>query len=306
MARWVLAGLLLLAGCAGAESPSSAARCEAAAPVVVPLGEYRGRPIVQVMVDGQTARLAIDTGANRSSLTPEAIGRLGLRRDRNRRSMVSGTGGLVVNDGVIVEALEFGGRRLGRPQLAVHGLPGMERAEPPIDGLLGADLLMPYDVELDLAARRMLLHQVVAGCPGAEPAWADRTPLPLPIERRGRMFLLEVRLNGQPVRALLDSGADGTVMTEAAARRIGVTTAMMEAAPQGEARGADGNARVIRRLRFERVEVGPQRLAMAAVRVSPMSLQPGTEMLLGLDYIRTRRLFLSYSSGRVWVAEPPG
>jgi predicted aspartyl protease len=282
MARWRWGALLLLlAGCAGAADAPMAARCEAGAPVVLPLREVRGRPLVQVAIGGQPAWLAVDTGSGRGSLTPDAIARLGLARDARRPSMVSGTGGLSVTDGVVVESLEFGERRLARPRFDVHPMPGARDAQPPIDGLIGVDLLSRYDVEFDLPAGRLVLHEVRAGCTSAEPAWTDRTPLPLPV-RRGWMVLLEARVDGRPVRAMLASGTNIIGMTEAAARRIGITTAMLEAAPRSEARGADGNPRPSRRLRIERIGLGPESLLGVTISVSAMALPSGVEMLLGL------------------------
>ncbi len=306
MTRWRWVALLLLAGCTAADPPPPAARCEAGAPVVLPLREVRGRVLVQVAIGGQPAWLAVDTGSGRGSLTPEAIARLGLARDARRPSMVAGTGGLSVADGVVVESLEFGANRLARPRFDVHPMPGARDAQPPIDGLIGVDLLSRHDVEIDLPAGRLVLHEARAGCASAEPAWTDRTALPLPVERRGPLMLVEARVGGKPVRAMLASGTNTLGMTEAAARRIGITTAMLEAAPRGEGRGADGHPRPNRRLRIGRIDIGPESLQDATVSVSAMTLPAGVEMLLGLDFFRGRRLFLAYSSGRAWVAGPPG
>lgn len=297
------ATLALLAACANPlpGGPAVAASCAAQPAGVIGLVESRGRPLVPVRIGNSMVNLAIDTGASRTSLTEAAVQRLGLRRDQGRQNWIHGTGGVLVSSGVVVEMLEFNGRRIARPTVAVHPLPGSEGAQPSIDGLLGADLLADYDIDLDIAARRLVLHAIRAGCPSAEPAWTDRPALPLPVERRGRMFMLDAQVTGQPVRALFDTGALSTGITELAARRLNVTEAMLDAAPRSEGRGADGNARLVRRIRFEEVRIGPDAFRPVTLGVSRMMLPPGAEMLLGLDYMRPRRFFLSYSSGRAWV-----
>ena len=64
------------------------------------------------------------------------------------------------------------------------------------------------------------------------------------------------------------------------------------------ARGVDGAAMPIRHLRIGTLQVGTNVLANAPVSVSPLQLGRG-DMLLGLDYLRRRRVWISYRDGVV-------
>ncbi|MDO9709505.1 retroviral-like aspartic protease family protein [Paracraurococcus lichenis] len=298
-------GVLLLAGCSG-DAGGPAALCGRMPPVQVPLAEALGRPLAPARINGVPVHLLIDTGAGRSSVTAETAAGLGLRQDPGRPHWIRGTGGVLVSQTVMPETLDLAGRTLRRPPLTVHPLPGTEGAQPAVAGVLGADLMAAYEIEWDLPQRSMLLHEVQAGCPAPVPDWADARPLPLPTERRGDFFLLRAMVSGRPVLALLDSGANGSSMTTATARRLGVTEAMLAAAPRSEARGADGQPRMVSHLRFAEVRIGPEVFRGPVIGVSDLLLPPGVEMLLGLDYMRSRRFFLSHATGRAWVARPVG
>lgn len=297
---------LLLAACAGPiehagrDEPS----CAAGAGTTIPLNLGSGRPLAVAVIEGTPILLQVDTGASSSSLTPEAAGRIGLEAEPGRRVRVAGTGGITTAEQVQVRRWSLGPVPLPAQLMKMLPLPGNERLNPPAAGLLGADVLSRYEVELDLPASRMVLRST-QGCTPGPPAWTDRRVLTMPARPMGRLFLVDVAVGEQPIRALLDTGASSTVMTDAAARRLGASEETMAAAPGGERRGVDGSVRRSVRLRFPEVRIGTERFRDAPVSAAPMQLMGGVEMLLGLDYARTRRFYLSYAAGRVWVSGPP-
>lgn len=292
-----------MVGCAGpGETPGIRPACQYGAGEVLPLVLRDNHPLVPVRIGGGLAQMVPDTGADSSGVTPATAARLNLRADPRRRVTIRGTGGAIQAEEATAD-VEFGTTRVPQLRLAVVDLPSFG-ASP--DGLLGTDVLARHDIEFDLAGARMVLHPAAGGCEATGPPWADRRFYALPLQRRSRRFLVEVRIDGQPVRALLDSGAAGTLLTETAARRLGVTEAQLAAAPTGTRRGVDGSTRVVRRVRFAELRIGPEVLRDIPIGVGPASLGPETEMLLGLDWMRRRRLWIAYGAGRVFVGPATG
>jgi hypothetical protein len=53
--------------------------------------------------------------------------------------------------------------------------------------------------------------------------------------------------------------------------------------------------------RFAAVRIGSEVLRDQEIEVAPLAL-PGADMLLGADYLRTRHVWLSYSTQRLFLA----
>src|SRR5262249_38061454 len=81
-----------------------------------------------------------------------------------------------------------------------------------IAGLLGADILSNYDVELDFGADKMTLLSP-DHCPGKVIYWNPQAVAVVPIQvTRGGDIVFPVTLDGKPVNATLDTGASDTVV----------------------------------------------------------------------------------------------
>ena len=130
-----------------------------------------------------------------------------------------------------------------------------------------------------------------------------RNTIPAEITEGGRI-LLTVQVNDRPVSALLDSGASRSLMLSDTASRLGVGTAELAGDDQTLARGVDGGAIGVRNHSFGSLQVGADRLPSPTIGVADFQLN-AADMLLGLDYLQTRRVWVSYRSGTVF-AQPAG
>ena len=75
----------------------------------------------------------------------------------------------------------------------------------PVTGLLGADFLSPYDLDLDIPAGRLTLYSV-AGCAGRFLPWTGPYAA-LPAWRPVRnVMTLAMQVGGKTLQAELDSG----------------------------------------------------------------------------------------------------
>jgi predicted aspartyl protease len=288
--------LLGLAAC----TPQPAGTADPCAPRRVadlPLQSMRNFLLAPVVLDGRPALFVVDTGAEASIVTPQAVARLHLHRDPDHAMILLGVAGRVRTQNVRVRELRVGGIVAHDASLGVGAIPSFAGTQPPISGLLGADILSRYDVELDVPHRRMALYDPLP-CPAHAPL-AGATEVPLARTQSGLVFVTAL-VDGKPVQARLDTGARFTLIKRETAAAMGLDDAALADDPQGIARGVGTGHTTLHRHLFETIGVpGALDRGMPA-DVAELQL-PQTEMLLGLDYLAPYTAWISYSTGRLYL-----
>ncbi len=276
--RWLL--LLPLAACAGA--PAGPCRLQQLADLPVTLDG--NRLDVTARVNGAETRLVLDTGAEATVLATGTIAALQLPRSQRSASRLGGVGGVVVNADAYAD-LDVGGIGVRR-RFAVADIPG-------VGGLLGADVLSGSDVELDLPNRRVRLWRA-PGCGAADLPWSGPR-LTVPVEvTGGDLVRVTAMLDGRAVPALIDSGASRSlVKTDAADAGVAQDPAIV-------ARGLDGGAIGVRLHRFGTLAVGGDTVDGPRIGVAAFELRPAA-MLIGVDWLRTRRVWIAYRTGQLFL-----
>ena len=105
------------------------------------------RIMVDVRINGNTAaRLLLDTGADRTLISPRALLAAGVRTAAAAATgqIVSATGSERIQF-VVVDSLEIGDARVGRMPVGSYTLPSADVG----DGLLGRDFLDQFNVNID-------------------------------------------------------------------------------------------------------------------------------------------------------------
>ena len=125
-----------------------------------------GAPItVEARLNGVTLTLIVDTGADRTVISPESIERAGLGGQAGRPVQVIGVTGTSMATLVTLPLLDVAGVRIGPIVVVAHALPGTFRGSSAagspdggsIDGLLGRDVLDVFTLSVDTASGRATL-----------------------------------------------------------------------------------------------------------------------------------------------------
>lgn len=291
-------------------SSSAVATCHPVASAVLPMRLYQGRFLVEIGIDGRSLPMMVDSGAQHSTITPAMAQALGLEPNERHRVRVRGVGGLSQpTPAVTASHLTFGSsQRLGYDltvaEIARAGDDGDPQAPA---GLLGADLLASYDVELDFPKQTMTLYPVnaLSDCAGDFVPWREAHDRIDAVHSAENALLIPVVLNRHPVLALVDTGAQRSLVSHDAAIAAGVDPVVLAQEPMGALTGMNGLSVAAHRHRFASMRVGRATFARAPVLVQDPS-DKQAEMLLGLDFLRWRKLWLSYATAQVFIQFTPG
>jgi Aspartyl protease/Domain of unknown function (DUF4124) len=114
---------------------------------------YAGGPlVVDALLNGVALLLLVDTGADRTLISPAAMSRAGLSVAGGAAVKIRGVTGDAVAPLVSVSRLDLAGTPVGPLAVVVHALPGQE-----VDGLLGRDVLDAFTLTIDAASQRAIL-----------------------------------------------------------------------------------------------------------------------------------------------------
>ena len=257
---------------------AAATACQVERAAQVPITLAQGFPLIPLQHRGRTWLFLLDTGAQDWLVTPEAAAAMGLSADRGRRMRVLGTDSATEAPLVMLEGMSLDGVRLLSRSVPSSSLPGLEGLDPVPAGIIGAPVLSKFDLMLDGPGRQLSLF-AVTGCTAVPvPLQPPLTHVPLQRAAGGEM-ILTISLGGTPVGAVLDTGARGTVLAQAAAAAT--------------ARGGRG------------LRVGDDVMPDLQPTIAPLALDQG-QALLGMDYLGRRRVWISYSTNRMIVQLPRG
>lgn len=283
---------------AGLAAPSVAwAQCSLGPVAVIPLEAVEGFPVIAAEVNGRPVTFVLDTGAQAHLILPSAEAILRLPQMEGTVPLI-GTGGEREAPLVRLEGVTLGRAPLLPAPTPVTTLPVVPHVSPLLAGLLGAPLLDQFDLDLNVPAGRLGLFPA-GGCGGALPEIAARqTVIKLAITP-DRQALLDVTINGQNVIALLDTGSRATLLSQTTADALGVRATLSA----NTSRGVDGESLPVGHTTLREMTVGNDVIRNMPVSISPVQLGRA-DMLLGLDYLRQRRAFISYVTQRLVIVLP--
>jgi predicted aspartyl protease len=283
-----------------------AARCK-----LVRLADWHVRildthPIVDGAVNGKPVGVLIDTGAYASILTKSAAEKFGLPLRMTGES-IPGIGG--AESRLMTTRLD----ELKIDEFSAKGLRVMVAGEKPmrgIDFILGQDVLSTVDVEFDYANAAVRLFRPV-DCKGRSLAYWD--PGAQELQLHGdRRDVIPVAVNGQKADAMIDSGGYMSMVQLAFAQDLGITPTSPGVEPAPCIYGV-GEGMIHQWVaRFDSIALGTETISNARVNIGDLDSDfryyrtGGPDMMLGGDFLRTHRVLISHSQGKVYFTYAGG
>ena len=284
--------ILLLAACTGPGTASCALEPLGTVPVRL-IGNV---PVTVVGINDQPALLILDTGSDVTLLSRTAAARLGVMSERTPSLLLSGAGGRLQAARATLATLQLAGA-VASGVGAVVG----RKLQPPIDGVLGINVLAGLELDLDAPAGRLTVYRARGpACAGAAPPWTGPY-FRLDTEQQSSGHLITpALLNGRPVHALLDTGASRTTVGLAAAAAAGITDADLRQSKPSVSQSLDAGGIVVRPQPFRELRLAGAVFPDPVLDVA--DLPPEAEdMIIGADYLSNRRVWIALATGTVFV-----
>jgi predicted aspartyl protease len=293
-----LLGLLLLILLVRCEA-APAIDCKLAMIAQIPLQVQDGLLVVPAGINGKWVHLVVDSGAERTTIGNATADRLGLPHDPRCKVRSVGIGGATTSTDVTIDRLVLGGVHFPIQRVAAGTFDLQNERGLSADGLLGADILLAYDMDIDVPAGTLTLYRSRL-CPTMQPPWQEPSIEIAGVRARKDRLLLPFELDEAEGLALLDTGTQGNVLGVAMARRIGLTEQALASDPPVHNTGTGGE--IISYLhRFRRLRIGPVAEESPTIVVLPSDFGVG-DALIGEEFLQGRRVWLSFRNRQVFVS----
>jgi predicted aspartyl protease len=311
---------ITMAGSAQAETENPPAHCRYKNLATLPV-KFSGKLItVEGSINGGVTTMMLDTGSQATELTRQGAEKFGLKLSHSRVSNL-GIGGESETYATLVDDMSLDKLYWHRVKLGVISDIGIS-----IGGLVGADILFNKDMEFSLANQQIKFFEP-SECDDAFLAYWDDNASAIPlaeISPKDHRQVVTVEINGQKIRAMIDSGATSSVINLAAAARADVTPQSpgVVEAPSGVGVGKHHVKTWL--ASFKSFTIGGETIKNPKIMINDMWgavqsegihidmgewLHDQPDMLLGADFLRThhvlfaisqQRFYFSYLGGKVF------
>ena len=281
----------------------------------IPLHDEAGRLTLDAEINGRPVRMLLDTGSSETVLTRAGAGDLGLRTvPLNYNIEFYGVGGRDGATSVVVNEFKLGGLIAHKIHMFVTGLHAFGDAV----GLVGARFLLESDVEFDVPESKLRLFKPQS-CSGDQVVyWGGAYSVaPMTSSYTQQDIEVTVRVNGTLVTALMDTGADTSVLTLDAAARAGVTPKSPGVTGDSPSVGMGWEEEPTFVGVFPSFAFGDETIKNAKLQFADLfraDKENNTlnthiahqvvpyQMLLGADFFRSHRVYVSQSQRKVYVS----
>jgi predicted aspartyl protease len=275
-----------------------------------------GRMLIDAGINGETVKLLLNTGAVRSLLAPDFVKSRNMPWNEDTGTRGYGLTGKSLTGWTRVSLLTLG-NVVARNQNFSFGSVGGDGG--PV-GLLANDFLEANDVEIDPAAARVNLFSP-DHCTGKVVYWAkeySRLPLYLTGSHRPEV---EIKIGGETLHALIDTGTAATTMRLAVARRLfGVDPGTTDPRTHTQVAGVDGVRIDSFPHGFDSLTFGDITLRNPVIQIADIDSAKGAvnngshmtgsvdqpDVLIGMSLLRQLHLFIAYSEPALYytLAQP--
>ena len=307
MNRWLGGAIVTTSLASGvgypAEHPIAAGGCGTVRLGEATVATLRNAPIITLSANGVPVTVVIDTGAETTILTPAVAQRIGAQRPQIEfQRQLRGIGGILPTTEVELRSFTVGGVPIPWRRVRVAPVNVANVFSGPLDGVLGADSLSSFDVDLDLPGHRMALYEKQT-CPVARPAWTEPYARIGVGRSRGDHLFFPVQLDGRRTDAFVDTGSQFTVLSTRAALALGVGAAALARDRVARVRGAAAEQLAAHVHRFAQLEIAAEMIRNPEIIVTDVMLSDA-DLVLGIDFLRPRRIWFSYGSQQIFIMRP--
>jgi len=281
-------------------------KCQVVRMVEFPVTMMGRRPMVAAKFGDRDARFIIDSGAFYSTISTASAAEFGLKvTPAPSYFHLRGIGGDASAGIAVAGDFSLAGVNIPKANFIVGG------SDTGTAGLIGQNILGLADTEYDLPHGAVRLMKTAHCAHVGLAYWAGDKPftaVPLEGEPDGLFkphTIGTILLDGVKIRAVFDSGAEASVLSLAAAKRVGVTPDS-----PGVVAAASGSGLGSRRVpswiaTFDKIDIGGEAIAHPRIRISPIDLQ-NADMLIGADFFLTHRMFVSNATRMLYITYEGG
>ncbi len=280
-----------------------------------------GSVLVPITVGGKDAALVLDTGASASFLSDSFA--QGVSGERGRTTYQFGlyfrdAAGEIMSEFVKVKSLKIGDIETGQ---SAHFIIASDDAMASVDGtkgdgLLGNNITMNFDLEIDPAGRKVGFY-IHHDCDAKPPVYWSREWVEIPIKKLKRCkekdprecanmpgmsnehIIIDVTLDGKTVPALIDTGASASVLdtetAEAILGRKSVKEGSTEVVTTGSGEQVETYRANFKSLSFSGITVQNPQFLITDVFI------PEAKMVIGMDKLRHLHTYFAFKQRKIYA-----
>lgn len=238
--------------------------------------------VMPVMVGGHGLRGILDCGASATLMDADVAGRLGVNAIGERRGQAV-YGQITAGESAPVR-IRAGDAAYTAPVIILP----MRQAGLTSDMLIGRDILSSFPLDLDGPAQRASFRR-------QRPADGMRS-IPLSRSPKGAL-VVDIQLEGRPVRASLDTGANTALILR---RNWAKRNGLLEGRPQTSTLGGDINGlRELTLSPVRNIQIGGTAFHDLSAEISDNVLEH--DVTVGLDVLRRLHTYWDVPAGKLWL-----
>ena len=279
----------------------------------IPLTEIEGEAseFVPVEIAGTKKLMMLDTGAWYTTMSRATADELHLDAHSVNARVVDVTGGGTSR--AVTATLKIGNIQIPDTEFMLNTA-AFDLNNPRVAGLLGGNIYQAFDVSIDFGAHTLaLLSQ--DHCEGKVVYWPERPVAMVPIEiQSGDEIVLHVVLDGQDVKAILDTGAEQSALDEAAAKTLfGIQPGSADTPATGNLNDQKGLTMWTHHFKSlslagiavtnPQVDIIPdnRKVSLTGSSLSWQVSNINEPMLLGMNVLRHLHLYIAYKEKKLYI-----